>query len=114
MSTLNTELDRVYGGYEADEVHVCGVHAAIAEMVQLALEGNDSGLDQFEQYGLHEALDALDYCYRHDCDNHANERHARDALRHAIKRAKAADEQLAQDEADARQHGGACGCETCV
>lgn len=61
----------------------CGVHAAISEVVQLALDLDDAGLADCELQDLEDATEALSLCQRFGCDNHYGQRHAVDALVHA-------------------------------
>ncbi len=92
---------------------MCGLDEETREVAELAIAGNDAALDEFNITQLETADDALFACFQHDCDNHGSERHARDAVRAAIVREKARIEERLQVEADARSHGGACGCSEC-
>lgn len=104
-------MSLAYDCYEAGDE--CGVSSETAEVVKLAVEGSDEDLAAYTLQQLEEAQLALRACRRWGCDNHGSDRHAFGALEHAISNEMARLEELDQAEADARQHGGACGCGDC-
>jgi hypothetical protein len=93
----------------------CGISLETADVCKLALECDESlsdcSLDELEA-----AHDALLACQRWQCDCHANERHALDALDHAIRAEHARLEAADETEADAQGPSccNAAGCSSCL
>lgn len=64
----------------ADSSDMCAVHAGIAHVVELAINGDEAALAELHASTLDETLRAMDACKALHCDNHAGEYGARSVL----------------------------------